>query len=410
MKDTNPLKISSSASTTTADTDSSPLLLEEQSNVVSSRAHESRAPLNADYVVVVPIPEDATEGFSLFLQGTNGDWYDVLVTPIESPTVQPSLSPTEVPSLTPTAEPSIGPTVSPSITPTVTPTVRPSIAPSVTPTVSPSFTPTVKPSIAPSQLPTVSPTQELCYCSNGLQYYPPTVKPTVAPTFTVTLPAPKWLYKFESGDFSGSTIYNYGTSSYDATIGANCALETTTKQIGSGSLSVDVSHTNTQSYVTLPTFQSTTGAASFALWVYLEAVPFYWEPRIFDLQFGGNPTGGTHTGLAVTGTTNGAITLMVKLDFAEQKNVLTNLSTQTWYHFAYVVGADRSFSFYLNGAKLTSASTTLSANFPTTEFPVAFLGRTTWGDPPFNGYIDNFYAFTSALSDEQVSALYTATS
>ena len=88
------------------------------------------------------------------------------MTPLLTPTQQPS----PMPSLRPTAMPSIQPTSGPTIEPTPVPSLIPSSEPTSLPTLLPSFLPSIEPTALPSLGPTPEPTS------------PPTLLPSSYPT------------------------------------------------------------------------------------------------------------------------------------------------------------------------------------------------------------------------------------
>ncbi len=82
----------------------------------------------------------------------------------------------------------------------------------------------------------------------------------------------------------------------------------------------------------------------------------------------------------------------------------TTIAVDTWYHLAVSYDiATQIIKLYVNGAK--DASVTLSGSYPLieTDNPL-YLGRPYWSRF-FNGKIDDFKLFNTALSDEEISQL-----
>ena len=84
----------------------------------------------------------------------------------------------------------------------------------------------------------------------------------------------------------------------------------------------------------------------------------------------------------------------------------TALSKNTWYHVVFIIVAGGAMNIYINGV-LDSNSTTESTTRPTpTNQNLAIGANGSNNDYPFNGKIDQFRVFNSALSATQVSELY----
>ncbi len=88
----------------------------------------------------------------------------------------------------------------------------------------------------------------------------------------------------------------------------------------------------------------------------------------------------------------------------------TALSKNTWYHVVFIIVAGGAMNIYINGV-LDSNSTTESTTRPTpTNQNLAIGANGSNNDYPFNGKIDQFRVFNSALSATQVTELYNETS
>jgi hypothetical protein len=160
----------------------------------------------------------------------------------------------------------------------------------------------------------------------------------------------------------------------------------------------------TTQYVILPIgIVSGLTSYSIATWVRLSADPAAWT-RIFDFGTG------TTTYMFLT-TNNGAGTPLQQFAItttgagAEQRISAPSLPTGTWQHVA-VTWTGNTGTLYVNGVPVAQNQTmTLNPNSlgHTTQ---SWLGRSEYGDPYFNGQIDNFRIYNRALSAFEVQQLF----
>ena len=84
----------------------------------------------------------------------------------------------------------------------------------------------------------------------------------------------------------------------------------------------------------------------------------------------------------------------------------TTVSTGTWYHTAVVISGSTNLSVYLNGSQLGSTVTTFNSLTSQSGDNFEIAGNPTY-DPYFwDGNIDEFAVFNSALSAANVTAIY----
>jgi hypothetical protein len=170
-------------------------------------------------------------------------------------------------------------------------------------------------------------------------------------------------------------------------------------------------------YVTLPASLPTLGATTaitVSCWVNVRTVRS-WQ-RIFD--FGSNPTTymflTAHAqGLAVPNVPRFAITLTGNAPGAEQTIAATSpvpLSVGAWHHLAVVLGPG------LPGAPYTGTlyvdKVAVAVNPAMTLRPSSlgnstnnWIGRSQFGDPLFDGSIDDFRIYRRALTTAEIQSL-----
>jgi hypothetical protein len=90
-----------------------------------------------------------------------------------------------------------------------------------------------------------------------------------------------YYYKFDASDFSGSRVYNYATSNYDANLVNDGRSDTVSSVAGGGSLSLSGS-----GFVSLPDFTSTPEGLTLAFWIRTPA--YLTAPDQVVVEFGRN--------------------------------------------------------------------------------------------------------------------------
>jgi hypothetical protein len=157
-------------------------------------------------------------------------------------------------------------------------------------------------------------------------------------------------------------------------------------------------------YVTLPSgFIQTLTSITITVWVNVHADQT-WQ-RVFD--FGSSQTvymfltshaGGGNARFAISTAGN---------TMEQTLNATAVLPTGTWTHVAIVLGSNGG-TLYINGASVATnpALTLRPADLGATTNN--YLGRSQFVDPYFNGEIDDFRIYATALTSAQVTAIYNA--
>jgi len=92
-------------------------------------------------------------------------------------------------------------------------------------------------------------------------------------------------------------------------------------------------------------------------------------------------------------------------------NTASAATYNVWTHYAYVINSTTSASTYING-NLVQTGTVAPAFSSTSPQSILFeLGwakyqSTTYGDPGFEGYMDQFLVYNTALTAQNISDLY----
>jgi hypothetical protein len=213
---------------------------------------------------------------------------------------------------------------------------------------------------------------------------------------TYALPMIMW-YKFNSADQTGSTVYNFATGAYDATLNTSCTISTTQNKYGGASL-----FNNGGSGCSLPavTFNGTTGM-SIVFWTYITSYSAGTPP--FSLKFTSSSTMSANSGQLLRPWFNGT-TFIVDTDSTDVTISGTNVTlSNTWVHMAYVFSGT-SINLYINGNYYGNA------NFHATLQNLTYASFVIGTDININGaitaYFDDFRVYNYQLTSLQVNAVY----
>lgn len=158
----------------------------------------------------------------------------------------------------------------------------------------------------------------------------------------------------------------------------------------------------TDSYLTLPSEHALAGYDSItvATWVNWRGGG-NWQ-RLFD--FGNN----TNQFMFLSPKSgSGTLRFAIKNGGGEQMVQTTAMPVNQWVHVAVTLG-DKTAKLYVNGElKATNTNVTIK---PSDFKPGAnYIGKSQFNDPLFNGMIDEFRIYNSALSAEEIKAVYNNT-
>lgn len=220
------------------------------------------------------------------------------------------------------------------------------------------------------------------------------------------------LFTYYSFDYFSNTtssrtiVYSY-TGLNRGTMSHANMIVSTDKKFGERSLFLkDVS----SQYVTVPSFTIPSTGMSFSVWFKTSSTGIY--SRIFDFSTDDNK--GTVTGKTAYTVCmyiyNSSIICSIALN--GDTNVTYNLTSSainptsnTWIHVGWTINPDGTNNLYING----SLNASNSMNYPPvgTVCPYFYIGKSTYtNDPYYNGYIDEFRAYTRILTDTEINRLY----
>ncbi len=150
-------------------------------------------------------------------------------------------------------------------------------------------------------------------------------------------------------------------------------------------------------FVTLPAGVASSDEITIAAWVNWDGGNA-WQ-RVFDFGNGN----GEYFFLTPKSSANTLRFGILNAGTAEQQLNAALLPTGAWTHVAVTLGAGTG-RLYVNGALVNTATITLK---PSDIAPVVnFIGKSQWSaDPLFNGRVDDFAVFNTALSATQIAAL-----
>ena len=194
----------------------------------------------------------------------------------------------------------------------------------------------------------------------------------------------------------GSTLLNLGSGgpSYNAHLVHNPVISGTDKVVGSGALVLSPARSQ---YVQIPTFTSGGGGLSFAYWI-KQTGPT--SGTIFD--FGNR--GAEDSISAVVAWGQYAFNYVGNNSRLHSEEV-SAVKGNDWTHIAWTVGRRGDWVLYVNGASESTYSSVFSPPPVTRSYNyIGWSNRSA--NSQFDGAIDEFYMFQTALSPDQVLQLY----
>ena len=219
-------------------------------------------------------------------------------------------------------------------------------------------------------------------------------------------------YKFNASDLSGTTVKNYATGTYDATLIGTSTISTTQSKFGGASFYSNAAANNTTNYCTLPgfTFNGTTGM-TIAFWTYVTSYAVGDAPFKFAINSSAVFINATYYGQTMrpwygTGTANQNPITQFVVDTNGTDTAITGSSVtilNQWNHLVYVF-TGTTLTMYANGTLY--GSVTFSAALQNITYAWFVVG----GDNNANGgqqaYFDEFRAYSRQITAGEVSALY----
>ena len=92
------------------------------------------------------------------------------------------------------------------------------------------------------------------------------------------------------------------------------------------------------------------------------------------------------------------------LYFSRNTMLRRNVNDNVWRHFVWTISADGTWKYYFDGVLI---QTDVGKGVPNSSLRTkSWLGKSPWGNPPFNGLIDDFRIYNTDLSATDVASLY----
>jgi hypothetical protein len=210
-------------------------------------------------------------------------------------------------------------------------------------------------------------------------------------------------YRFETNDINSTSVINNATNIYDASFvnGATFSTTADTYKVGTSGLYLN----STGVVATSPYFASipmTLGSSgiTFAIWFKSNASGSW--ARIWET---GNGTEGNT--IVTTSSYNGTSRLSYEVYVNSTTTLVDSgltVNDNTWRHFAWTINTNGTWLAYING---TLYKTDTGKNYPLSVLRnYVWLGKSAWGDAPFNGYMDDYRIYNTVLSAVDVANLY----
>jgi hypothetical protein len=229
---------------------------------------------------------------------------------------------------------------------------------------------------------------------------------TTAVTYALVNPLSQVLYyPFDQGTVVGTGVYNYATGSNgllpDASLNAGAAITSTAVVVGTGAVSLLAGSSQYVSLGALTVPTAVTGAGvSFTGWFYPLGVQTSYA-TLFNMAGAGGKISLSYAGANpwLDFSANGGV------EYVGSSNPV---AVNTWNFFTYTIlynGTNATHTYYLNNKVLS----TVTGGYPSTTgaYTNNVLGGGAGGGLGyFNGYMDDFRAYTRVLSGAEVSALW----
>jgi hypothetical protein len=209
------------------------------------------------------------------------------------------------------------------------------------------------------------------------------------------------MYRFETT--SGTSLYDEVSRSYNATVEQGASLTTSTKAVGTSSLTLTASlDHSSKDYVQLPNITVPTGGFSLAFW-FRGVAGLNTNALLLTLN-----NASSHT-ITLTASTNKYLELFVRGGVVLTNYAIiskTAINDNTWRHLAIVWNSSGHVYTYENGTE-SYKYTSSDVYPPAGERTTALIGRSnTTSQWSWGGGVDDFRVYNKALSLSEISELY----
>ena len=159
-------------------------------------------------------------------------------------------------------------------------------------------------------------------------------------------------------------------------------------------------HANTTDYITIPTITLDMTNVTFSAWAKWKT--FNTWSRVFD--FGEKASGAGYSFLVANSGSNLVVAGRRSGGASLPDTTIMTIDTNTWYHICVTI-VDTTCKTYVNGE--LKKTFTLNGSIGNALYNLNYLGKSNWSaDGKYDGYISDFHIYCTALSAEDVKALY----
>jgi len=211
-------------------------------------------------------------------------------------------------------------------------------------------------------------------------------------------------YTFETTN--GLSLLNNKTGLYDASLSNTAIVTTANKKNGSQSGYFN----GTGYYVTLPsTLTIGTNGFTIACWINITALPFS-NCVIWQLGDGNGSGSPAWNGNISFGIYSNNVIQVGSFKHGINCSYSSGFSTGSWYHIVFTFNSSFQCLLYVNGSQVQSSN---GSEYTFVNSPVSYcyLGNGTYnggfGNPSYNGYLDDFRIYNRVLSAAEIASLYT---
>jgi hypothetical protein len=200
-----------------------------------------------------------------------------------------------------------------------------------------------------------------------------------------------------SNQYQVVDLINYGTELY---VLDSVGLQVDPSAFNGNTYSVNLD--GTDDMVTCGNIAAINSASnvSISCWVNADTFPH----SSFNSLWGGGRTGGDATGRFWLTANSGRFNIYN--GSTQNFSFSTTVSTSTWYNVVTVISLSNNFTLYVNGSQVGSGVTSFTSLTSESGNNFQIGGNPTYDPYYWDGYIDEFAVFNSALSASQVTNIY----
>jgi hypothetical protein len=242
-------------------------------------------------------------------------------------------------------------------------------------------------------------TNSIAYSYNGIDWIP-----KLSPDIWYPLKSSNVIDNTNLGYYNKTTYNTSGASLSVAGI-----ISTSDKKVGDSCLILDnpINGIDAKKYVSLAPFTPTDTGLSYACWFRSNISPrtkileigYY---TAYNIALGINRSGVLEATYDENHYDNGITP--TKKYVLKSTNIYNN---NAWVHVAVTISRDPCvWIMYINGVNINATSTYTTVYPSTIQYSTNYLGKSNWGDPYFNGAIDDVRIYNSVLTTDKITSIY----